>query len=244
MRNIKLVLEYDGKNYCGWQYQPVSTVRTIQGELIRALSVFLQEEVKVIAAGRTDTGVHALGQVVNFKTNSDMEPRRIVAALNGTLPPDIRAVSCKEVSLDFNARFDAKKREYRYYITRRDRAIGRYYCWSYRAALDIEQIRIATAFLAGEHDFKSFCKANSDVAHHKCNIEFIEWTEENDYLILTIISNRFLHNMVRNIVGTMVEVGLGNIKASDVKKMLEARDRRTAGPKAPAKGLVLVKVYY
>ena len=244
MRNIKLVLEYDGTNYCGWQFQPISTVLTIQGELQQALKVFLREDVKLIAAGRTDTGVHALGQVVNFKTNSEMEPKRIVGALNGTLPADIRAVSAEQVPLDFNARFDAKKREYRYYITRRDRAVGHHYSWCYRAPLNIEQIRIATSFLVGEHDFKSFCKARADVAHHKCTIEKIEWTEENDFLILTIISNRFLHNMVRTIVGTMIEVGLGNIEASDLKKILEARDRRCAGPKAPAKGLFLTKVYY
>lgn len=244
MRNIKVVIEYDGTHFCGWQWQPQEHVRTVQRELIGSLRKFLNEDVNIIAAGRTDSGVHALGQVFNFKTQSQLEPRRMVAAMNGTLPKDVRAVTAEDVPLDFNARFNAKKREYHYSISRRERAIGRQYSWCYLGKLNVDHIREASQYLLGECDCRSFCKASAAVAHHLTNIERIEWEEVNDYLILKVVANRFLHNMIRIIVGTMIEVGTGLISPVQFKKIVEDKDRRSAGYTAPAKGLCLVRVYY
>lgn len=242
MRNIKIVLEYDGTNFCGWQLQPYD--RTVQGELNKSLNKFLHENVTIIGAGRTDSGVHALGQVANFTTNSELSLTKIKTALNGTLPNDIRVLSVEEVPADFNARFDAKKREYHYTITKRERAIARYYSWHFHPKLELAKIRQASQYLVGKHDFQSFCQSNAEVNNYICDIESISWIEAEDNLILKIIANRFLHNMVRIIVGTMVEVGQGKIEPTRVKKILKTKDRNNAGPTVPAQGLCLIKVYY
>lgn len=242
MRNIKLVLEYDGTNFCGWQFQPRD--RTVQEELKKSLSRILQEDVNIIGAGRTDSGVHASGQVANFLSNSEMSLYKMKAALNGTLPQDVRVLSIEAVPQHFNARFNAKKREYHYSISKRERAITRYYSLHFKGELDLEKIRQASQYLIGEHDFQSFCQSNAEVAHYICSIESMEWEETEDMIVLKIIANRFLHNMVRIIVGTMFEVGQGKIESDHVKKILEAKDRNSAGPTVAAKGLCLVRVYY
>lgn len=242
MRNIKLILEYDGTNFCGWQWQPRD--RTVQGELQKSLARILQEQVKIIGSGRTDTGVHALGQVANLHIHSEMSVEKIKAGLNGTLPKDIRVLSVEIAPPQFNARYDAQKREYHYSISRRQRAIGRCYCWYYKAALDLAKIRQASQHLIGEHDFRSFCQTGADVSHFICRVELIDWIEQDDLIVLKIIADRFLHNMVRIIVGTMLEVGVGKIDPPNVKEILMAKDRKRAGPTVPPRGLCLVKVYY
>lgn len=242
MRNIKLIIEYDGTNFCGWQWQPRD--RTVQGELKKSLKRILQEDVNIIGAGRTDSGVHALEMVANFFTASEMSLEKMKAGLNGTLAKDVRVLSLETAPRRFHARYDAKKREYQYTISKRERAIARNYSWYIKTELNLEKIRKASQYLIGEHNFQSFCQSNTDVNNYICNVELLEWLELKDMIVLKIIANRFLHNMVRIIVGTMVEVGLGKTEIEHVKKILAAKNRDIAGPTVPAKGLSLVKVYY
>ncbi|MCR4440126.1 MAG: tRNA pseudouridine(38-40) synthase TruA [bacterium] len=241
-RNLKLVLEYDGTDFCGWQRQP--GVRTVQGELERVLEQLLQHPVNVTAAGRTDVGVHAQGQVVNFFTERHMQTTRLLRGLNALLPPDVRALEVEEVPAGFHARCSALARVYRYRIATRPRAIGRQHVWHYPRPLDLQLMRRALQPLLGEHDFRSFCRAEAELPHYRCCIEEASWSECQDELWLDIRANRFLHGMVRTIVGTLVEVGRGKISAESVEKMLQARNRRAAGPTAPAQGLCLLRVVY
>jgi len=242
LRNIKLILEYDGTDFCGWQIQP--NERTVQEELQRALGQIFQRQIDVIGAGRTDSGVHARGQVANFKIESSMLPSTIKAALNGTLPKDVRIVAATDVAPDFNARYDAIKRQYGYYITRHERAIDRNYLWCFKAFLDVAKMQQASDFLVGSKDFQSFCQAGANVKHYLCTVEKIVWQQRDELLSLDIIANRFLHGMVRIIVGTMIDVGRGRTKVEQILEILESRDRRKAGQTAPAKGLFLEKIYY
>ncbi|MBN2013050.1 tRNA pseudouridine(38-40) synthase TruA [candidate division KSB1 bacterium] len=242
MRNIKLILEYDGTDFCGWQLQP--SERTVQGELERALSTIFKQEIRTIAAGRTDSGVHARGQVANFPLDTSMPLAQIRAALNGTLAKDMRIMDIAEVDPAFNARFDAIKREYCYRIARKEKALERHYTWYVGYHLDVEKIRSASTRLVGIHDFRSFCRANANVNHYRCTVEIADWTETGHILSLRIIANRFLHSMVRTIVGTMIEVGRGKWSPEFIQEILDAQNRHFAGPTAPARGLCLERVYY
>lgn len=242
MKNIKIVLEYDGTDFCGWQYQP--NLRTVQDELQRSLKKIFQKEINVIGAGRTDSGVHARAQVANFLIEKEMAPGTIMAALNGNLPKDIRVLSSEEVELSFNSRFSAIKRHYRYHITRIERAINRNYIWCFKTYLDIDKMQQASDFLLGDQDFKSFCQEGADVKHHFCQMEKLTWEQKNETITLDIIANRFLHNMVRIIVGTMIDVGRGYTAAEKIPEILQAKDRKQSGQTAPAKGLCLEKIYY
>ncbi|HEX9972639.1 MAG TPA: tRNA pseudouridine(38-40) synthase TruA [bacterium] len=242
MRNIKIEIEYDGTDFYGWQFQP--ELRTIQGDIENALKVIFRNEITVIGAGRTDTGVHARGQVANFLIEDTMPVLTVKAALNGNLSKDVRIISSEEVSQSFHARYDAIKRHYSYTITKQEKAIDRHYMWCYKSALDVEQMQHASQRLLGEHDFSAFCQADENMKHYRCFMEEIRWEQNGALLILNIIANRFLHNMVRIIVGTMINVGRGFAKVEDIPQILESRDRRNAGPTIPAKGLCLEKVYY
>lgn len=242
MRNIKIVLEYDGTNFCGWQIQP--NVRTVQDEIQKALKKIFSQKINIIGAGRTDSGVHAREQVANFNVDSKMPAEKIMAALNGNLPKDVRVLKAEDVDMSFHARFAARKRIYRYYITRRERAINRHYYWCYKSHLDIEEMQKAASHLIGTLDFKSFCAERAVLDHHFCTVDNCFWEEKDDLLILTISANRFIHSMVRIIVGTMIEVGRGYLSADQIPEILAARDRKKAGPTAPAKGLILEKIIY
>lgn len=242
MRNLKVVLEYDGTDFCGWQIQP--RVRTVQEDLQIALRKIFGKTIHVTGAGRTDSGVHAKGQTANFFVEKEMTPEKIVAALNGNLAKDVRILAAEEVEPDFNSRFAAKKRHYRYSITRIERAIDRHYLWCLKNPLDIGKMKQATEFLIGKQDFKSFCKENADVKHHFCIVEKAEWKQEGNLLTLDIIANRFIHSMVRIIVGTMIDVGRGYTPVEKIPEILAAKDRNLAGQTAPAKGLCLEKIYY
>ena len=242
MKNIKLVLEYDGTDFCGWQIQP--GLRTVQDELQGSLKKIFQHKINVLGAGRTDSGVHAKAQVANFKIDTPMPSNIIFAALNGTLPKDVRIISAEEVDMDFNPRYDAIKRHYCYYITRRERAIYRNYMWCVKNDLDVKKMQQASNYLAGKKDFKSFCQAGADLKHHFCTVEKISWEQKDDVLTLNIIANRFIHSMVRIIVGTIIDVGRGYTPVEAIPEILASRDRRKAGQTAPAKGLFLEKIYY
>jgi len=242
MRNIKLTMEYDGTDFHGWQYQP--GLRTVQGEIQHALKHIFQYQGTVIGSGRTDTGVHAKGQVANFLIDHSMPVLTIKAALNGNLAEDVRIISAEEVDKSFHARFNAVKRHYCYTITQRERAINRVYMWCYKSQLEVDTIRQASKYFLGKHDFRAFCHAGINMNHYRCIIEEIVWEQNNDILTLNIIANRFLHNMVRIIIGTMINVGRGFTPVEQIPQILESRDRNNAGPTAPAKGLCLEKVYY
>jgi tRNA pseudouridine38-40 synthase len=241
MRNIKLVLEYDGTNFLGWQSQ--ATGRSVQAEITRVLNEILQEPVNLIGAGRTDAGVHARGQVANFRTNSVMDAARIQHALSGLLPDDIVVLSAREVPESFHARFDARERLYRYYISFRRSAIGRQYQWLVWYRVDLKLMKNAASTFIGSHDFEAFSKCN-DLDHHLCNVRSSRWVESEATIFYEIRSDRFVRGMVRSLVGTMVDLGRGRIPWDHFQQILESRDRRRAGDMAPACGLFLEEVVY
>ena len=242
LRNIKIVLEYDGTDFCGWQIQP--GVRTVQEELQNSLKKIFQQKINIIGAGRTDSGVHARWQVASFRVDTAMPSKTVFAALNGTLPKDVRIISAEDINMDFNPRYDAIKRHYCYYITRRERAIYRNYMWCFKDKLDVEKMQQASNFLAGKQDFEAFCQAGADLKNHFCTVEKIKWELNDDVLTLNIIANRFIHSMVRIIVGTIVDVGRDYTSVEAIPEILASRDRRKSGQTAPAKGLFLEKIYY
>lgn len=242
MRKIKLTLEYDGTNFYGWQFQP--NLRTVQGELEQALASLLQEQVNVIGSGRTDAGVHARGQVAHVQTRSLLPTESIRLGLNTLTHDDLVVLQVEDVDPDFHARYSATRRWYRYTISLRRRALGRHYSWYCKYALNLDAMRQASSHLIGEHDFESFCQAGAETPHFLSRVERIEWTQEDDVLNFDIVANRFLHNMVRIIVGTMVQVGRGKLTPADVAEILVRRDRTAAGFTVPAQGLCLMQVAY
>lgn len=242
MRNIKLVIEYDGTDFLGWQWQPEG--RTVQRELQSALKQLLQDTPKVYAAGRTDSGVHALGQVVNFKTEQRLDLYAIQTGLDSYLPSDVRILSAVEVNERFHARFSAVGRVYRYVISKRLRAVARQYAWFCKYELDVNLMKEASQFLLGTHNFQAFSKRNEEESHYLSRVERIYWEDAGDELVMEIEANRFLHNMVRIIVGSMVDVGRGRLSPVKLREILENGERIHAGVKTPSHGLFLVKVNY
>jgi tRNA pseudouridine38-40 synthase len=242
MQNIRLVIEYDGTDFCGYQRQP--DVRTVQGELEIALESLTKSPVSVTAAGRTDAGVHAMGQVVNFYVSERYPLTAFQFGLNTKLPHDVRVIAADRVAEQFHARYDAIDRHYRYHITSRVRAIGRRYVWFNETPLDIGDLRCASESLLGKHDFTSFCQSDADVKHHVCHVTGAEWSEREGDYVFDIFANRFLHNMVRIIVGTLFDVGRGRLTVDNFRDILKKRDRMSASATAPARGLVLVQVRY
>lgn len=242
MRNIKLTLEYDGTNFVGWQSQ--INGRSVQDEITKVLDQILQESVNLIGAGRTDSGVHARGQVANFRTSSSMGVGSILSALNGILPDDIYVHAAEEVPESFHARYDAIERVYRYFISFKPSAICRQYQWFIKYDLDVDVMNEVARQVVGEHDFESFCKYEAEVKHYRCTVTKSEWTKEQGNLVYEIRANRFLHGMVRALVGTMVDVGRGFIPVSAYQEIMAARDRRKAGMAALPQGLFLEEVVY
>jgi tRNA pseudouridine38-40 synthase len=237
-----LFIEYDGTEYAGWQIQKGR--RTIQGEIERNLNIILKESVKIIGAGRTDSGVHAREQVANFTCSSISDLSAIQRSLNGLLEKDIRIKRILEINNDFHARFSAKLREYHYQIALYPTAIQRDYCWYVPYKLNFEKMQKATDKIVGTHNFKSFCRIISEGSNYYCTIEEAFWLREKQFLLFIIKANRFLHGMVRSLVGTIVDIGRNKLKVSDMKKILLKCDRSSAGNSAPAKGLVLERIYY
>lgn len=257
MRNIKLTIEYDGTDYCGWQIQKrgaklkTQSKKSIQETIEKALGKILKEKIKLIGSGRTDSGVHALAQVANFKTRSEMKPLEFKAALNSNLPKDIRIKNVKEVDLNFHSRFQAKSKLYRYRILNKKvpSVFTRNYSHFVPYSLDWKTMRREAKTLVGSHNFSSF-QAKSFKAKDKKErnpfrtIKKLRVSKEDSEILIDIESNGFLYNMVRNIVGTLIEVGRGKLREGAVKEILEKKNRKFAGPTAPAKGLCLVKVRY
>ena len=242
LRNIKLEIEYDGTDFYGWQVQP--KLRTVQGEIQDRLSTILGHKVNLIGAGRTDVGVHALGQVANFKTENLLDTESILRGLNGLLPDDIVINRVEEVELDFNARYSAKSRVYKYRVYLGRTAILRRYIWEVLYSLHLENILKATEEICGKHDFSSFCVTETTKENNICKVTSATWKKSENELIFVIEADRFLHTMVRSLVGTLIEVGRGYLSVSDFVDIMKAKDRRKGGPTAPACGLYLVEVKY
>jgi len=242
MRCFKLVIEFDGTYFVGWQIQPNG--RTVQEEITKVLEQVLQEPINLIGAGRTDSGVHARGMVASFKTNSSTGAGSLLSSLNGILPDDIHVHSVEEVAEEFHARYDAKDRNYRYYIALHHSPIGRFYQWYVKYPLNVEAMNRVAAQILSEHDFTSFCKFDPSVKSYLCTVLSSHWTETPSLLTYEICANRFLHGMVRGLVGTMVDVGRGYTEESEFIEILNSRDRRRAGMAAPPHGLFLEEVRY
>ncbi len=244
MRNIKLIIAYDGTCYHGWQIQP--NVETIQGTIERKLAQITGETVRLVASGRTDTGVHAMGQVAHFKTHSSLDVLSFLRGLNSLLPEDIRVKDVEEVDEAFHARFSAKGKVYEYRIFNGElpSPFHRHFSWFVPGKLDLASMREAAMKLKGSHDFSSFCSTGSDHLSHIREIYTIDVGIRRDLIIIGVEATAFLKQMVRNIVGTLVEVGRRKLTPSEFGDILEARDRRRAGIAAPAQGLFLVRVNY
>lgn len=242
MRNLKLTLEYDGTNFSGWQVQKEG--RTVQGVLEEALGRLLGERIRVVGAGRTDAGVHALGQVANFKTESLVPVGGIKMALNGLLPEDVAVREVAEVPPDFHARFSARTRRYRYNIYLRRRAVGRQYGWFVPYELELRRMEEAACAILGEHDFRAFCIASSVPKRSVCRVSEAGWSVGDGEVHFDIVADRFLHSMVRLLVGTMVEIGRGKLPVDVMGKALASGDKAFVGPSAPPCGLFLVEVMY
>lgn len=244
MKRVKLIIAYDGTNYCGWQIQ-INGI-TVEEVINKHLSELLSEDIKVIGASRTDSGVHALGNVAVFDTNSRIPAEKMSYALNTRLPDDIRIQSSEEVPLDFHPRFCNSTKTYEYTILNRTFPLptSRLYSYFIYYPLCIERMQQAANYLIGEHDFKSFCSTRTQVESTVRTVYSLDLYKEGDFIKIRISGNGFLYNMVRIIVGTLVKVGLGVYPPEHVKDILEACDRTKAGPKAPAEGLMLVGIEY
>ncbi len=244
MRNIKLTIEYEGTAYLGWQRQPQGM--TIQQALEEALGQITGERPQVVGASRTDTGVHARGQVANFKTDSALPVERIQSALNALLPLDIAIVAAEEAPEDFNARFSARSKLYHYTIwNQRVRPVlDRRFCWHVRWPVELEPLRAASQCLVGEHDFAAFRSANAQSETTVRVIERADWELNVPRLTFAVEGNGFLYNMVRALVGTLVEVGRGKMTPAEFGRVLESGERAQAGRTAPARGLCLMRIRY
>ncbi len=242
MRNIKLVLEYDGTDFVGWQSQ--ANGRSVQDEISRVLSQILQEEIKVTGAGRTDSGVHARGQVANFRTSASMKTTQLWHALDGLLPKDISVQSMSDADDKFHARFDATARRYLYSISHRPSALRRRFTWVVPFGLDPVLMKTAAERILGEKDFQSFCKASAQARHHRCSVTISRWRIEDDTMTYEVKANRFLHGMVRTLVGTMVDIGRGFTSLEQFDEIIAGRDRSLGGTAAPPQGLFLEEVTY
>ncbi|MFC1489618.1 tRNA pseudouridine(38-40) synthase TruA [Candidatus Latescibacterota bacterium] len=240
-RTFRLVVEYDGTGFAGWQVQP--SQRTVQQEIETALEKILRHPVRVVAAGRTDAGVHAVGQTINFKTTSNIEISRMRKAINSILPRDVTILDAVETDPGFNARYDALSRTYRYTLSDRRLSVGRLYAWQPKYKLSRELLIEATRPLDGMCSLEGFSKKNdkddySTIIFENC------WTFKDNLMIFEIKAVRFFHNAVRGIVGSAVEVARGKEPPDLLRRILDTKDRSIAGPVAPPHGLSLVNVEY
>ncbi len=242
IRRIMLTVSYDGTAYNGWALQS-STPNTIEGELNRAIERLTGEQVQVIGASRTDAGVHAYGNVAVFDTASTIPGDRFLFALNHELPQDIRIVESREVALDFHPRHCDTEKTYEYRIVNSQimDPTRRFYACHFSMPLDIDLMNAAAHHLVGEHDFTSFCNVESQALSHVRTIKDITVTRNGDEVVISVTGNGFLYNMVRIIAGTLMQIGRGRGGPSEVKTILEKKNRAAAGPTAPAEGLFLIE---
>jgi len=253
VKNIKLTLQYDGTNFSGYELQPGK--RTIRGEIEQALRKIFKHKISIVSSSRTDAGVHALSNVINFKIDSSIPTSKLPQALNSCLPEDIQILKAEEKGKGFNARFDSESKEYEYLIYNAPilNPLFRRFVWQVKPKLDLSAMRKAAKILVGKHDFSSFCASGGDDKNfvriiHSLVIghwSLVIWGKQKVKVIrIKVKGNGFLYKMVRNLVGTLVDVGLGKIGPLKVKEILDAKDRRLAGKTAPSRGLCLLKVNY
>ncbi len=244
MKRIKLTIAYDGTNYCGWQIQPNGI--TVEEVLNKALQKLTGEPIQVIGASRTDSGVHALGNVAIFDSETTIPPERIMMALNQRLPEDIVITKSEEVALDFHPRYCDCTKTYEYHIinTRIPDPTKRLTNYFVSYELNLDHMREAASHLVGEHDFVSFCNVRTDVENTVRTITALDILQNGNEITIRITGNGFLYNMVRIIVGTLIRVGRGFYGPEKVKEILEAKDRKAAGVTAPAHGLMLKEIHY
>lgn len=244
MKTLIIKFQFDGTDFVGWQMQP--GLRSLQGELTKAFTTKTTNEYKIIAAGRTDTGVHGISQIATIAIDDFRIPEdKIVPAINTVLPNDIQLVDAQIIDEEYNARFDAVSREYSYYITRDYSVFKRRYFAHYKERLDISLMNKASLSILGKHDFTTFSKVNNDLNHYVCELEVCEWEQINDTDIkLNIKSNRFVYSMVRSLVGTMIDIGSGKLAPDYLKNALDRTDRRLCSKIAPANGLFFEKAYF
>ncbi len=245
MRNIKITIEYDGKDFNGWQKQPNKL--NIQGEIERAISLITNEEnVELIGSGRTDAGVHALAQVANFKTNSNIPIEKMALAINSKLKKSIVIKKAEEVDERFHSRYSVKKKTYMYIINNSESGSAIYrnleYCFPIK--LDVKKMKKAAKYFEGEHDFSGFKASGTSSKSSIRTIYKAEVAEDGDKIIIKLTGNGFLYNMVRIISGTLLDVGLDKIKPEEISSIIESKDRKRAGKTLPAHGLYLVNVEY
>lgn len=244
MKRVRMIISYDGTAYCGWQIQ--NNGITVEEIMNRELTGLLGEEITVIGASRTDSGVHAIGNVAVFDTETKIPPEKISFALNRRLPEDIRIQKSEEVDANFHPRYCDSIKTYEYKILNRKfpDPLNRLYTHFVYMPLDVDKMKAAAAYLVGEHDFASFCSAKSQVKTTVRTVYTLEVSKMDDIIKIRISGNGFLYNMVRIIVGTLLKVGLGVYPPEHVEEILEAKDRNCAGPKAPARGLTLIGISY
>lgn len=244
MRNIKIIIEYDGKKFGGWQKQPNKL--NIQGEIEKAIEEITGEVTELNASGRTDAGVHSLGQTANFKTNSTIDIEKIPVAINSKLKQSIRIISAEEVDERFHARYSCTGKKYRYIInnSKYGSAIYRDLEYHMPIKLNVADMKKAIKHFEGEHDFKGFKASGTSSKSSVRTIYSAKVIEEGEKIIIELEGNGFLYNMVRIISGTIVDVGLGKIKPEDIPEIIKSKDRTKAGKTLPPQGLYLVEVYY
>lgn len=244
MKNIQIIISYRGTNYCGWQVQPNGI--TIQEVIVKGIRELTGETVNLIGSGRTDAGVHALGQSANFLTASTIPPEAFYRALNTRLPLDIRIIDSKECDLDFHSRYQAKGKSYIYKIYEHPVGSPFYSDLAFHVSrsLDWMAMKEAAAHFIGEHDFITFMASGSSIKTTIRTIEEISFTKNGELREITFQGNGFLYNMVRIMVGTLYEVGYHRLNPQDITKIILSRDRSQAGVTAPAQGLYLKEVYY
>lgn len=246
MPTYRLILEYDGAAFHGWQIQ--NNVETVQGTLQEALEIILRESATVQGSSRTDAGVHARGQVAHIRCDTTIDPYRLRGSLNGVLPPTVAVRRIDEADEEFHARYDATGRRYHYYVSRQPIAVERNIrLFIHPPTPDFARMNEAAETLVGDRSFESFCRTSpSSTDHFACRVTRARWVQEDhpDDWRFEIEANRFLHGMVRAIVGTLLEIGQRKRPADDMERVLDARTRGAAGPSLPPHGLVLEEVYY
>jgi len=242
VKNYKLTIQYDGTHYSGWQIQ--KNAPTVQQTILDTIKILLKEDVNLIGSGRTDSGVHALGQVANFISESEINIYKFQHSLNSILPPDISIKKIEEVPNEFHARFSALTRSYFYFISKSKSPFFNKYSYSFPGKLDVNKLKLLSRTFIGENDFTSFAKKNSEIENKKCKVISADWRETKDLLIFHIEANRFLHGMVRAIVGTIIRAASDDFNSNYIQNIFEKRNRQSAWEAVPAKGLFLFKVTY
>ena len=244
MKNYRLTIQYNGKNYSGWQIQP--NADTIQQQIEQAIQIITNDKIHLIGSGRTDAGVHALGQTANFRIEDELNINKFQHSLNSILPTDIAITDISEVDEEFHARYDAKKRSYLYIINSMKSPFYKDFTYLYPpiSKIKIDQLNNISNKFIGEFDFTSFSKKNSETKNKVCNISLSQWRKSKEFYFFRIDGNRFLHGMVRAIIGTILEIAERNYPESRVENILSLKDREAAGRAVPASGLYLYKVKY